>query len=529
MKSPGDGTSGSKESRTGPDKATNRIHAVTAIVTALFVVGVFVAALSGLLQIWVSFGKHGVPSGQFAFRVVVLLIYVPLLFLAWNWTATGQIGRADRRPTLLRLFLYILLAALVGTSVFFREERPADDFMIRSFFLSAWLAAGIAWMIAALCWNRVSRLWDSKIVRACELLLFQLFVAALLLEGSLWVYASYSTSPLFTRNEEALEYLKQTRKLAGLPRFDITMNSDGFFDEEFYPGEEDALVVAVLADSFGVGTVPHAYNFTSVAERKLAVSLSETYDRFALHNFGIANIGMPAYIQIFMSEARVYQPDLVIVCIFVGNDVREAVFHNDSLLIQDRWIWLVPKRLLSLTREQWTGGNLVRVGRGKTVQSDTPIPKYVKDPAKEEPTFSLEAFLDIERGRLNEAFEPEGSESVYEDVFKGLMFLKKATEDRLMVVLIPDEFQVNDELWRTITGDRGYERDRPQKIITAFCVEKGISLLDLLPALRSAEKQGRSYRLQDTHWNARGNRVAGERISEAIVGWLRGEGTLVRY
>jgi hypothetical protein len=40
--------------------------------------------------------------------------------------------------------------------------------------------------------------------------------------------------------------------------------------------------------------------------------------------------------------------------------------------------------------------------------------------------------------------------------------------------------------------------------------------LGLLPVLREAQRQAPTYHLRDTHWNAHGNRVAGE----AIAGWI---------
>ena len=37
--------------------------------------------------------------------------------------------------------------------------------------------------------------------------------------------------------------------------------------------------------------------------------------------------------------------------------------------------------------------------------------------------------------------------------FRCLLRVKEVAADRIMVVLIPDEFQVNDKLWKTHTGN----------------------------------------------------------------------------
>lgn len=47
-------------------------------------------------------------------------------------------------------------------------------------------------------------------------------------------------------------------------------------------------------------------------------------------------------------------------------------------------------------------------------------------------------------------------------------------------------------------------------------MERGIDCLDILPALREAEAGGRTYHLQDTHPNTRGNAVIGGRLAQAL-------------
>jgi hypothetical protein len=46
-----------------------------------------------------------------------------------------------------------------------------------------------------------------------------------------------------------------------------------------------------------------------------------------------------------------------------------------------------------------------------------------------------------------------------------------------------------------------------------------------LPALREAEKQGHTYHLRDTHWNAHGNRVAGRELGRALLAYAEREGS----
>jgi hypothetical protein len=96
-------------------------------------------------------------------------------------------------------------------------------------------------------------------------------------------------------------------------------------------------------------------------------------------------------------------------------------------------------------------------------------------------------------------------------------------------MLIPDEFQVDDELWGAVRAQlvktaRGsataWDRDRPQRILVKSLTDRGIPYLDLLPVLRSvpplSDGKLHCYLRRDTHWNARGNRIAGAALGEFL-------------
>ena len=86
------------------------------------------------------------------------------------------------------------------------------------------------------------------------------------------------------------------------------------------------------------------------------------------------------------------------------------------------------------------------------------------------------------------------------------------------LVLIPDEFQVNGEVLAVAAAVAGLDSEKidleyPQWRLWAFCAERGVPCLDLLPVLRG---RADAYAPRDTHWNATGNRLA----AAEVAAWL---------
>ena len=98
----------------------------------------------------------------------------------------------------------------------------------------------------------------------------------------------------------------------------------------------------------------------------------------------------------------------------------------------------------------------------------------------------------------------------------------------LAVLLIPDQFQVDDALWKEVQrrlGRDDLDREQPQRRISAWLRERGVPYLDLLPELRQvpplADGRGHLYHRRDTHWNRRGNEAAGAALARFLPRWLR--------
>ena len=94
----------------------------------------------------------------------------------------------------------------------------------------------------------------------------------------------------------------------------------------------------------------------------------------------------------------------------------------------------------------------------------------------------------------------------------------------LVVIIIPDEFQVNPDLQDAILESLGILREeamvdfsRPNRKLREELDALEIEYLDLLPAFANASRQARYYKPTDTHWNIAGNELAAELIAEYLL------------
>lgn len=111
-----------------------------------------------------------------------------------------------------------------------------------------------------------------------------------------------------------------------------------------------------------------------------------------------------------------------------------------------------------------------------------------------------------------------------EPLFEWLARMREAAAPiPVACLLIPDEFQVEDALWESLTASGlapQRERDFPQRWIGARLEREGLPYEDLLAPLRAApplaDGRRRLYHLRDTHFNARGNEIAARGLAALV-------------
>ena len=291
-------------------------------------------------------------------------------------------------------------------------------------------------------------------------------------------------------------------------------NSGGHFDEEFGPHAPDETLIAVAGDSFSVGSVHHLLHYTTVSEQRTG---------YRFDNYGVTGTGPREYRELLLHAALPQQPDAMVLSLFVGNDLALAPMLSERLhrrlrawfALENVLAYQVPYRL----RKMRAVGERARSSGPwlKTLEEVHQAHPWVLDPALESSPRSLASHLEIEVHRA-------WSICRHLDSYAPLMEILDDLADAGVpfgVMIIPDEFQVEEPLWDQVrtqrVGAEDLERDRAQRELGERLTRAGIPYLDLLPLLR-AEPVGPDgwrhlYHLGDTHFNARGNRVAGEALA----------------
>jgi hypothetical protein len=283
-----------------------------------------------------------------------------------------------------------------------------------------------------------------------------------------------------------------------------------------YPGPElpgarrpGFVRIAALGDSFAVGPV---VPFSDCYLTRLSLELPGT----EVGNFGVSGAGPCEYRLILERDVWPVQPDVVLLSIFVGNDITETMAQPRHMDPRQHALGLLGERGWRRLRECWR----------ETLRPTTAPRSRVGQPG-----LSPQTFLEVEARRLMVCVQPVSAamEKKWQHALDDLQRIVASCQGRqvrLAVVLIPDEFQVNEIVLDAALAEGHLQRghldlEGPQRRLAAFFAARQVPCLDLLPALRQSPG---SYAPRDTHWNELGNQVAAREI--AI--WLTGEGMVKR-
>lgn len=306
-------------------------------------------------------------------------------------------------------------------------------------------------------------------------------------------------------------------------------NQYGFNDREYPLRKEPGVYrVGVIGDSFNWAGGREG-NYASLLETKLE-------RRYGGHRVDIVNMGYPMtttpyQLAVLKRFGLQYNPDMVILGFFMGNDFQEADPNYRIIVINDTYTRVDKRRELT-----FLGYPVVKRTRLLTflqqklqIMRETARAKREVQETGQARTFSEESYLKIGKEKL-EFFRPETHrQGTYREniqtVFGALAEMDDLLKSRgvkFMVAIYPDEFQVNEELRGKVFEHYGlktedYDLELGQKILKEFLDSRGIPYVDLLERFREEGKRRSLYITSDTHWNDAGNELAAEVLFENLV------------
>lgn len=407
-----------------------------------------------------------------------------------------------RRVRLIRQGLYLVVLPLLIPPLFGAEQ--GRDWL-------PWTYLGVLLPVAVALASKPRReallgaqppAWLATVDRLLLTGLFTLF----LLEPTLLVLSAVTGNPLIAPGGLSAERRSKAFRLKpGATLFGHTINSEGFHDTEWSPEPAPGVRrIVALGDSFSVGIVPYDKNYLTLLEGSYGGRQVE------ILNHGIAATGPEEYLWLWRNEARARKPDAVILPIYLGND----------LLIEKSG----PSRL---ERAGWatfsTVARIVRIAQRAGARGGGLVPTEIEDGLA---GFEPEAWLEFNIRRLI-IFQDPLRDSVEQRFARAVGFLDTLLTEipvPVLLVIIPDELQVNAALRESVLAEAKrqglptrHDFDRLGERMTALAARHAhVTAVDLLPALRAAEPDGATYRPRNTHWNARGNRVAATAIRPAL-------------
>lgn len=299
---------------------------------------------------------------------------------------------------------------------------------------------------------------------------------------------------------------------------DFVTNSHGFLSEDIpYKKANNVKRILYLGDSF-LTTTPYKYHFIPIIETNLNRKISPS--KIESINLGIACTGTGVYRKAFEVEGGLYNPDVVVVNIFVGNDFTDDQANSSLLSKRDtrnknplkvfdnlKVVAFIKNMYIILTEylpQQYR----------YTTTSSKKTQGFSYDPFT--PTFSSARYLEIERQRSEIIKVGSPVYLNFPLIQKNLLDIKKISEKlktKIVVVIIPDEMQVNNALLKQIIShspEQTYDIHQPQKVIIEFLNQNNIAYIDLLSYFELEDNPQQYYQPNDTHFNSLGNNRTAE-------------------
>jgi hypothetical protein len=232
-----------------------------------------------------------------------------------------------------------------------------------------------------------------------------------------------------------------------------------------------------------------------------------------------------------------YNPDLVILGFFAGNDFFEADPNRKRIIVNGCYVDIDKRhehRFLGypiITRSRallFLGQKYEFYNLTKKAQKEAQ--EWVAATGRPAPFRNLpeDNFLKVQNAKLQffntktsaQRFGPNIN-CIFQSISE-MSDLLKSRNIKFMVAIYPDEMQVSPKEFETLVSKFALNRDAynlnlAQDVLRSFLESKQIPYVDLLDRFRIEEQKQDLYLWRNTHWNKAGNELAAEMLFQYLV------------
>ncbi|MCB0350856.1 MAG: SGNH/GDSL hydrolase family protein [Bdellovibrionales bacterium] len=309
-------------------------------------------------------------------------------------------------------------------------------------------------------------------------------------------------------------------------------NEFGFNDNHAVKKEPDVFRIIILGDSFNWygGT---ACNYPALIEKSLNDVPDFKKNKIEVINMGYPMTGTREQYLLLKRHLLQYNPDLVLLGFFVGNDFRDAVLDRKRIVLNAAFIDIDPRHIVevfgypivprSRAYVLLTHMSTIRKNTELGWDANIGVCDFAPGPTMTEDAFSKVAFENLQWGHKNFSIDQmqEQYKNVSETIYLMKHYLKKQNID-FKVLILPDELQVdesvfNEELAKTQFSKEDIDIELSRKKIKEILSTENIEYLDLFPMFKKIGSDKRLYILRDTHFNKDGTELAASEITKWLV------------
>ncbi|WP_143437918.1 hypothetical protein [Hydrocoleum sp. CS-953] len=334
-------------------------------------------------------------------------------------------------------------------------------------------------------------------------------------------------------------------------RPDINGNNQFGFNDQDYSLEKDP-------NKFRLLIVSDSFNWAGGKEGNYTALLEKKFDNFYGQNqVEVINVGYPGthtgeQLAMLKKYGLKYNPDLVVLGFFAGNDFRDADPERKRIIVNGIYIDIDKKdelilfgypiigksRLLMFLQQKYKVYQELQKAKHDSAKlpssslvaslnlASSPIIEREKSPG----ILSQKAFLRVEKSRLKfckikDLLEGKRDKNI-NYIFQSILEMQQLIKSRnieFVVAIYPDEYQVNDELLNEIFAEyddlkrESYNLTCQQEILTKFLAANGIPYIDMLDRFKIEQNNRPLYLLREPHWNSAGNLLAADILFDYLV------------